>query len=122
LGFTFRYDRDLLGRGHRYLNVFPSRKALARLRDKVREITGPQWGWKPVTALIGELNRYLRGWSRYFQHGYPARAFHHVNGYIQARVSRHLRRRSQRRYRPPAGQTMYAHQQQLGLRLLAANR
>jgi RNA-directed DNA polymerase len=122
LGFTFRYDRDLLGRGHRYLNVFPSRKALVRLRDKVREITGPRWGWKPVTALIGELNRYLRGWSQYFQHGYPAHAFHHVNGYIQARLSRHLRRRSQRRHRPPAGQTMYAHQQQLGLRLLAANR
>ena len=23
LGFTFRYDRDLFGRGGRYLNVFP---------------------------------------------------------------------------------------------------
>ncbi len=30
LGFTLRYNRDLLGRGHRYLNVTPSEKALAR--------------------------------------------------------------------------------------------
>jgi RNA-directed DNA polymerase len=48
LGFTFRYDRDLKGRDRRYLNVFPSRKSLARLRDRVREMTGPQWCWKPA--------------------------------------------------------------------------
>ncbi len=30
LGFTLRYDRDRKGRSHRYLNVFPSKKALAR--------------------------------------------------------------------------------------------
>ena len=28
LGFTFRYDRDLYGGVHRYLNVFPSMKSL----------------------------------------------------------------------------------------------
>ena len=69
LGFTFRYDRDLRGRQRKYLNVFPSRKSLARLRDRVRAMTGPQWSWKPVSALIGEINRYLRGWAQYFCHG-----------------------------------------------------
>jgi RNA-directed DNA polymerase len=28
LGYTFRYDRDLKRRGRRYLNVFPSKKAV----------------------------------------------------------------------------------------------
>ncbi len=37
LGFTFRYDRDLPGRDHRDLNVFPSKTSLARLRESRRE-------------------------------------------------------------------------------------
>jgi RNA-directed DNA polymerase len=60
LGFTFRYDCDRYGRKRKYLNVFPSRKSLARLRDRLREITGPQWGWKPAPARW-RVNRYLRG-------------------------------------------------------------
>lgn len=120
LGFTFRYDRDLHGRDHRYLNVFPSRKSLARSRERLREMTGPQWGWKPAPILIGDVNRYLRGWGQYFRHGYPAQTFHAVNGYVQERLLRHLCRRSQRRYRPPADQTWYAHLQTLGLQLLSA--
>ncbi len=39
LGYSFRYDRDLKGRDYRYLNVFPSKKALAREREKLREMT-----------------------------------------------------------------------------------
>jgi RNA-directed DNA polymerase len=122
LGFTFRYDRSLIGGGHRYLNVFPSWKALARLRDRLREMTGSRWSWKPLPLLIGELNRYLRGWQQYFSQGYPARAFYLVNRFVQDRLVRHLRRRSQRRYRPPADQNWYAHLQHLGLHSLAAPR
>ena len=32
LGFTFRYDRDLYGGEHRYLNVFPSKKSMLKAR------------------------------------------------------------------------------------------
>ena len=39
LGFTLRYDRDLKGRDKQYLNILPSKKAVARLRDKIREKT-----------------------------------------------------------------------------------
>jgi RNA-directed DNA polymerase len=120
LGFTLRYDRDLRGRGHQYLNVFPSKKSSSRLRARVHEMTGPQWGWKPAPALIGEVTRYLRGWGQYFHHGYPAKTYHAVNGYVQERLVHHLCRRSQRRYRPPADQTWYAHLQSLGLQLLSA--
>ena len=120
LGFTFRYDRDRRGRDHRYLNVLPSLKSLTRLRERLREMTGPQWGWKPATALIGEVNRYLRGWGQYFRHGYPAQAFHAVNHFVQDRLRHHLCRRSQRRFRRLAGQTWYARLQTLGLQLLSA--
>ena len=37
LGYTFRYDRDLKGRNRKYLNVFPSKKAVQRERGKLQE-------------------------------------------------------------------------------------
>ena len=39
LGYTFRWDRDLQHRGHKYLNVFPSVKAVNREREKLRAMT-----------------------------------------------------------------------------------
>jgi len=120
LGFTFRYDRDLCGRDRRYLNVFPSRKSLAKLRDRVRELVSPSWGWMTPDELIGRLNCYLRGWGQYFRHGYPAWAFHAVNYFVYHRLMKHLQRRSQRPYRPPADQSWYAHLQALGLQPLSA--
>jgi RNA-directed DNA polymerase len=118
LGYTFRYDRDLAGRDHRYLNVFPSKKALSRLRDCVREMTGSNRCWIPIDELIGQMNRMLSGWKNYFRYGYPRMAFRHVNWFVLQRLADHLQRRSQRAYRIPAGTSFYAHTQALGLRLL----
>jgi RNA-directed DNA polymerase len=115
LGFTFRYDRDLQGRSHRYLNVFPSNKALARLRDKIRQLTSTSRCFVPITQMIAEINRLLRGWKAYFTHGYPRAAFSKVNWFAYCRLTRHLRRRSQRPFRPPEGVSFYAHLQALGL-------
>jgi RNA-directed DNA polymerase len=119
LGFTFRYERDLYGRAHRYLRVEPSRKAERRLRDTVRDMTGPQWGWKPLPSIIGGLNQTLRGWRAYFRHGHPHRVFYRLDGYLLVRLRQHLRRRSQRRYRPPLHETLPTHLQRLGLQFLA---
>jgi RNA-directed DNA polymerase len=105
LGYTFRYDRDLRGGEHRYLNVIPSEKALAREREKLRELTGLRQSWKPIPLLIEELNRHLKGWGNYFSLGYPRVARRKINTYVRQRLSRHLKRRSQRPFRPPEGVT-----------------
>ena len=115
LGYTFRYDRDLHGRPHRYLNATPSKKALAREREAVRGLTSPCWGFLPVPVLIGRLNRHLVGWKRYFEWGYGRRACREVNRFVRERLVRHLRRRSQRPYRLAAGTTWYAEFERLGL-------
>ena len=121
LGFTLRYDRDLHGRAHRYLNVFPSAKAQARARDKLRELTGSRRCFVPLPDLIQDVNSHLVGWGNYFRHGYPAVTFHKLNGFVVSRLTRHLKRRSQRPFRPPEGVTYYAHLQCLGLRLLKSS-
>ena len=115
LGFTFRYDRDLRGRGHRYLNVFPSKKALARERERLREMTSSRCCYKPVPVMIKQLNRHLRGWSNYFDFGYSRKALREINTFMRNRMVVHLRRRSQRPFRPPEGRTMYEHLTCLGL-------
>ena len=117
LGYRFRYCRDLQGRGWNYLNLTPSPKSLQRERDKIREKTGPRQCFKPVKELIGEINRQTRGWSQYFDLGYPRKAFRDLNHYVQERLTRHLKRRSQRPYRRTE-ESWYAQLQHLGLEAL----
>ena len=115
LGYTFRYDRDLKGRAHRYLNMFPSKKALAREREHLRELTCARMCFKPIPVLIEELNEHLRGWANYFGRGYPRKAFREINAYTRQRLYCHLSRRSQRPWRPPKGVTFYAQFARMGL-------
>ena len=115
LGYTFRYDRDLYVKGKKYLNVTPSKKSLQRERDKLRNMTGKEMCFKPIPVMIADLNKHLKGWANYFSYGYPRMAFRKTNRFVRDRLARHLRRRSQRPYRPPEGISLYAHLKQMGL-------
>ena len=115
LGYTFRFDRDLYGGPHRYLNLEPSAKALARERAALRQMTGPEQCHTPLPELTQRINRHLRGWGKYFSLGYPRKAYRQINSYIRQRLTYHLQRRSQRGYRPPAGSSFYAHLNRMGL-------
>jgi len=115
LGFTFRYERDLKGREWRYLNIFPSKKAVSRVREKIRELTGS--GYKqPLREVIAQANVILRGWANYFQYGYPRRVFRALNHFVQCRFRIFLRNRSQRRSQPfRHGESLYAGLKRYGL-------
>jgi RNA-directed DNA polymerase len=119
LGYTFRYDRDLKGRGHKYLNVFPSAKAVQREREKLHEMTNSHQCFKPILVLMGALNRHLRGWANYFSFGYPTSAYCEIDRYLRDRLIQHLQRRSQRPYQPPQGENWLPHLAKLGLIPLA---
>ena len=121
LGYTFRYDRDLKGRDRKYLNMFPSKKAIQREREKLHEMTNSHQCFKPTTTLIGELNRHLKGWANYFSIGYSTGAYWEIDWYVRGRLIQHLQRRSQRPFRPPNDASWYQHMQQLGLVLLSGN-
>jgi RNA-directed DNA polymerase len=115
LGFSLRYDRDLRGRPRKYLNVFPSPKALKRERAKLRDMTDKRQCCTPVPELIARVNRHLKGWANYYAHGYPRKAFRDMNRHVRQRLTKHLKRRSQRPYKLPEGQTYYQHLDKLGL-------
>ena len=118
LGYTFRHDRDLKGRDQKYWNMFPSENALKRERVKLHDMTGSRHSCQPIPQLIEGMNRHLKGWARYFSKGYPRAALREINTYVRDRLVQHLRRRSQRPFRPPEGVTYYEQLRSLGLTYL----
>jgi RNA-directed DNA polymerase len=118
LGYTFRYDRDLKGRGHFYLNVVPSKKALQRERDQLRTMTNCSQSHKPLPCLIAELNRHLKGWGNYFSFGRPQSAYGAINKFVLQRLYCHVGRRSQRPYHPPKDVPFTQQFLRMGLQLL----
>ena len=119
LGYTFRYDWDRFGRRFRFLTAVPSDKAKAHHKEQMRELVGPKQCYVPIPELVQQVNQKLRGWGEYFSYGHPRRAKREINVFVTGRLTKHLKRRSQRACRPPAGMTYYGFlTKRLGLRLL----
>lgn len=118
LGFTLRYVSDRFGRGHRYLATGPSKRAQARVREKVRGLTRAS-AKRSLMDTIAAVNTLLRGWRAYFRDGYPRYAFRALNYFVQGRFRCFLRNRSPRRSRPfRQGESLYAGLHRYGLHSL----
>jgi RNA-directed DNA polymerase len=115
LGFTLRYQDDLFGRHRKYLNIFPSKKAVETLREKLRAKTRSGYK-KPLIEVIKEINQITSGWKNYFAYGYPRKIFRDVNHFTRCRFQSFLRNRSQRRSKPlREGESLYAGLKRMGL-------
>ncbi len=118
LGYTFSLKKDRHGRQHKYLSTEPSKRSVQKARDKVNEILATNMGCIPFRDLVKRTNTFLRGWGKYFSCGYPRAAKRKLNFHVRQRCTRHLRRRSQRPYRPPEGTSFYKELEKLGLMYL----
>lgn len=115
LGYSFRLDRDLHGREKRYWNMHPSKSSLARERAKLRGMINKKRSFQPLPDLIGQINHHLKGWANYYRPGYSRCAFRQINRFVRERLARHLRRCSQRAWRPANGASVYAQLEKMGL-------
>jgi len=93
LGYSFgphRYKKD----GRWYLGASPSKKAVARIKEKVGNLLIPNntGTWEEVR---NRLNQILRGWSAYFSYGTRKAAYGAVDNYVYESVRHFLRRRHQ---------------------------
>jgi len=91
LGYTFepmRYRKD----GHWYLGAAPAKKAVKRVKGRIRQILRPS-NQAPWEEVVAELNTVLRGWAHYFSYGTRLMAYRAVDHYVWERVRHFLRRR-----------------------------
>ncbi len=93
LGDTFgpQYDRK---DGHWYLGAVPAKKAVPRVKGRIRQILRPA-NHAPWEQVRVELNTVLRGWAAYFSYGTRLMAYRAVDQSVSARVRHFLRRRHQ---------------------------
>jgi RNA-directed DNA polymerase len=83
------------GSQRRYVYTYPSRKALAAVKAKVRAVTG-QTTNQSLGLVLLRLNWVLRGWAYYFRHGASSKTFAYLDAFAWRRVIRWLCRKHPR--------------------------
>jgi RNA-directed DNA polymerase len=86
LGFHHRM-RWSEKRGRRYLQKWPSARAMAQIRAKIRDRTAIRLAMLPLDAVVENLNPVLRGWGGYFRWGNSSRQFSALDGYVNQRLA-----------------------------------
>lgn len=97
LGFDVRMRRSPRT-GRAFPMVRPSKKAMKRVRQAIKEQTTRAQFNRPPEAVIADLNRRVRGWVQYFYYGNCTSDFNKLRRYLADRVRNYLRRR--RRLKP----------------------
>lgn len=70
--------------------TWPSKKALASIKAKVRAITRTGTHL-PLKAVLHQLNQVIRGWANYFRHGVSKATFSYLDSFTWHRVFSWLR-------------------------------
>jgi RNA-directed DNA polymerase len=94
-GFDFLGWRIKRGRGSHgrpVIHTYPSKRALASVKAKVKAITRTGYH-HTLDQLLHRLNPVLRGWCAYFHHGVSSRTFSYLDHYAFWRVVGWLRRK-----------------------------
>jgi RNA-directed DNA polymerase len=121
LGFHHRHVRMTGPRRHiHFLARWPSREAMQRARDRIRELTLRKRLRDPVEEVVQDINRYLRGWGGYFRYGHSALHFDRISNYAFKRLALFVAKRHQRK--PGYGLSVVAYWSPNRLGLISLNK
>jgi group II intron reverse transcriptase/maturase len=97
LGFHHRLVRSRgARRGVTFLARWPSDKAMRHARDRLRALTLQSRLLRPVEAVVGDMNMFLRGWSAYFRYGHSSAHFATISNYALERLALFVGKRHKR--------------------------
>ena len=100
LGFSFRYLKSILKKnGPKYWNIEPSKEALKKIRKNIKEYLKKNAN-KSAGDIAKGLNTKMKGWINYFsiqKVTYPAKAKSAIRNYLNMKIYRYYKRKSQRR-------------------------
>jgi len=116
LGFEHRRVRG--ERGYRHLSFlarWPSREAMSRARQRIRELTDRRRLLRPVEEIVRDINDYLRGWANYFRYGNSRLCFTKIRTYALQRLVLFMAKRHGRTSRYGWTVVNYHSRNQLGL-------
>jgi group II intron reverse transcriptase/maturase len=87
LGFHNHMCESRKWPGRYYLLKWPSDRAMASIRAKVRERTDRRFVGLTLETIADRLNPVLRGWDAYFRNGNSSKKFNVVNSYVHERMA-----------------------------------
>ena len=71
-----------------YCQHWPSSRAMASIRERIRAITAPRRKLKqPIEEIVRELNPVIRGWGQYFRVGNSTRQLVQIDRHVQERLA-----------------------------------
>ena len=88
LGFHLRKCESWRRRGKWWLLRWPSQRAMAAIRAKVRQRTARYHAHLSLRQVVEDLNRVLRGWGNYFRYGNSSRQFTAVDSYVRMSLAK----------------------------------
>src|SRR5262249_8961782 len=84
-----RMSGPIWKRAHRrvyFLQRWPSPRAMARVRARVRALTSRSRCHEDLRRVIADVNPVLRGWAQYFRTGNAANHFTVLDQYVERRL------------------------------------
>jgi group II intron reverse transcriptase/maturase len=87
LGFHHRMRESWKWRGRWYLQKWPSQRAMASIRGKIRDRTARRYARLPLEDTVENVNHVVRGWGNYFRHGNSGEKFSQIDSYVNERLA-----------------------------------
>jgi RNA-directed DNA polymerase len=87
LGFHHRMRESWKQPGRWYLQKWPSRRAMASIRGKIRDRTDRRYARLPLEYAVENVNHVVRGWGNYFRYGNSAAKFSAIDSYVNERLA-----------------------------------
>ena len=92
LGFAIRVSKGLKT-GKSFPHVCPAPKSLAKIKDRITQLTAREYTPIPLEDIVGRMNATLSGWVNYFHYRNSSSVLEKVKTHAEERLRTHLMKR-----------------------------